>query len=173
MISFDLSAGHFQARTAAICIQQDCLLIHRDRRMQSWFLPGGRIEIGEASDVSLVREMHEELGTLCQIERLALLGEVLVPQGSRAGNWFHQIGWYYVVTLPGLAHTTQRFAGMAEAADAEFWWCPIAALAAVPLYPQAVRQWVLHPANDVQHFVEAISPPDRHLASPDYPQPEA
>lgn len=154
MISFDTAKGHVQARAGAICIKNDCLLIHRDRRLTQWAVPGGRIDIGEASTTTLVREMHEELHTPCQIERLAMVVELIADRPHDPRGCFHELGWYYVVTLPELPWQAERFYGYAEAADAEFWWCPLAELATQTMYPVSVKTWVLAGQRTVQHIVE-------------------
>ena len=154
MISFDTAKGHFQARAGAICIKNECLLIHRDRRLQQWAVPGGRIDMGEASHTTLEREMLEELHTSCQVERLALVVELIADRPTDPRGCFHELGWYYVVTLPELAWQAERFYGHAEAVNAEFWWCPLDALDTVTLYPVALKAWMQAGQPAIQHIVE-------------------
>jgi 8-oxo-dGTP pyrophosphatase MutT (NUDIX family) len=154
MISFDTAKGHFQARAGAICIKNECLLIHRDRRLQQWAVPGGRIDMGEASHTTLEREMQEELHTPCQVDRLVMVVELIVDRPHDPRGCFHELGWYYVVTLPELAWQAERFYGHAEAVNAEFWWCPLDALDTVTLYPVALKAWMQAGQPAIQHIVE-------------------
>jgi 8-oxo-dGTP pyrophosphatase MutT (NUDIX family) len=154
MISFDTAKGHFQARAGAICIQHNCVLIHRDRRLQQWAVPGGRIDMGEASHTTLEREMREELHTPCQVDRLVMVVELIVDRPHDPRGCFHELGWYYLVTLPELAWQAERFYGHAEAVNAEFWWCPLDALDTVTLYPVSLKAWLQAGQPALQHIVE-------------------
>jgi ADP-ribose pyrophosphatase YjhB (NUDIX family) len=58
----------------AIIMKSNKFLILRDRRYKDWTLPGGRLEINEKREDSLVREVLEETGL-----------EVTV--GEEAGSW--------------------------------------------------------------------------------------
>ena len=62
MLSFDVGAGKFQARAAAIIRREDHILIHRMIRDPFWTLPGGRVEFGEDAATTVAREIAEELG---------------------------------------------------------------------------------------------------------------
>ena len=74
MITLRDESWLFQYRAAAILVRDGCVLLCRDNSNRLWYVPGGRVELGESSD-ALVREMSEELKVSVQIERLVWVVE--------------------------------------------------------------------------------------------------
>lgn len=149
MLSFDTDAGHFHVRTIAVCLRNDCVLIHQTPGHAMWSLPGGRVDIGESSTVALVREMAEELHSRVEIQRLMTTLE-LVDRDFH-GQVFHEIGLYYAVDLLDVAWQAERFRGPELCNPADFWWCPLTQLRDVSLVPAAIKRMVLHPNADYRH----------------------
>ncbi|RDE08185.1 NUDIX domain-containing protein [Pelagibacterium lacus] len=142
MISVDMAGGRFNFRVAGIAVRAGHVLVHRAHWDSHWSLPGGRIELGEESAVALAREIEEELGVTAQVGSLRFVMEnFFVDRGRR----FHEIGFYYDVTLPdrfpfredgGVCH-------FCEDGDArlEFKWVPMASasLDAINFQPARLR----------------------------------
>ncbi len=45
----------------AVIIENEKILVCKDKERPNYFLPGGHVEVGEFSDDALIREMEEEL----------------------------------------------------------------------------------------------------------------
>ncbi len=97
MISIDLGGGRFNFRAAGIALRHGHVLVHRALWDTHWSLPGGRVEIGEQSAVALAREIEEELGVVADIGPLRFVMENFF---SHNDTDFHELGFYYDVTLP-------------------------------------------------------------------------
>lgn len=61
-ISFNVEDYRLNIRSAVIIIHNNKILLHRDIRKKQYNLPGGRVEIGEDSKTTVIREIKEELG---------------------------------------------------------------------------------------------------------------
>ena len=97
MLSFDVDGVRFNLRVAGVILAGDHVLLNQIAGTNYWFLPGGRVEGGEATGAALHRELHEELGVNAQVGRLLWVVESFFTlQGRR----FHELGFYYRVTLP-------------------------------------------------------------------------
>lgn len=70
MIRLDRKPQLFSMRVAALIFHDGHILVQRAVGDVYWALPGGRAEIGESSEETIVREIHEELGRDCCVERL-------------------------------------------------------------------------------------------------------
>jgi len=125
MISFNVGATRFNYRTAAIAIRNGHVLVCREDDDDYVMLPGGRVEMGEASDVALAREVAEELQSAAVIERLVFTAEnFFVHEGLSV----HEIGTYYLIELPpdfpfqpgGIVRETRD-----EGLRLQFSWVPI------------------------------------------------
>lgn len=149
MLSFDNPYGHFHVRTIAVCVHNDCVLIHQTPGHAVWSLPGGRVDMGESSEDALVREMAEELNSRVQIQRLMATLELVDHDFN--GQLFHEIGLYYAVVLPDVTWQAERFRGPEQQNPADFWWCPLPQLNDVPLVPAAIKRMVLQPSAVYQH----------------------
>jgi 8-oxo-dGTP diphosphatase len=55
------------------------LLQHSRPHGKYWVLPGGGVEYGEKLESALEREIQEELGVSCLIEKLRGVGELITP----------------------------------------------------------------------------------------------
>jgi ADP-ribose pyrophosphatase YjhB (NUDIX family) len=95
-ISWSGPDGTFNLRVAAIIRRGEEVLLCTVDGLDYWFLPGGRVRLGEASDAALARELAEELGHELRAGDLAFALENIFN-----GNGIqHEIGLYYHVAWP-------------------------------------------------------------------------
>jgi 8-oxo-dGTP pyrophosphatase MutT (NUDIX family) len=96
MLSFPVGASRFNYRVAAVAIRDGHVLVCHEDDDDYVMLPGGRVEMGEASPVALAREIAEELHSTAEIDRLLFTVENFF---GHAGETVHEIGLYYAVNL--------------------------------------------------------------------------
>ena len=137
VISFPIEGQRFNFRVAGIIIVDDHVLVCREDDDTYCMLPGGRIELGEDSALSLAREMEEELAMPAELGRMIATSESFY---RREGEDFHELGFFYAVTLPGQVPSgkspwLKRFD---EGHDLSFDWVPLGggALERVNLLPR-------------------------------------
>jgi ADP-ribose pyrophosphatase YjhB (NUDIX family) len=140
MICFDDGVDRFQMRAAGIAVEDGHVLIHRATHEDFWTLPGGRIEQGETSTATMLREMGEELLVEVEIGPLAILVESFFTD---IGQQFHEIGFYHTMRVPSgfsrlrgdICHT------VLDGVTLEFRWVPadVASLAEWRFFPKLLR----------------------------------
>lgn len=125
VLSFPIKGQRFNYRVAAIIITDGQVLICREDEDDYAMLPGGRVELGEASALSLTREIEEELAMPAVVGSLVATSENFY---RREGEDFHELGFFYVVELPGQGPTGQAPWLMRhdEGHDLQFDWVPLA-----------------------------------------------
>ncbi|MEG2460481.1 MAG: NUDIX domain-containing protein, partial [Clostridia bacterium] len=71
MISYLENSNKFNFRVGGIILSKDKskVLLHRLSNFNFWLLPGGRVEMMENTEESLIREMEEEIGIKCSINK--------------------------------------------------------------------------------------------------------
>ena len=87
-LTFSLSGGCFNCRVAAVIVRDGKILAMQDDRSPYWYLPGGRVRLGETAQQALGRELEEELGAAGAVgdgpdQGAELLG---VPPGGVLGD---------------------------------------------------------------------------------------
>jgi len=97
MVCFDDGANRFQMRAAGIAIRNGRVLIQNIAGGYGTFLPGGRIEQGEASIETLAREMQEEFEQTVEVGDLLFVIESFYPEKSQQ---FHEVALYYRIEVP-------------------------------------------------------------------------
>jgi 8-oxo-dGTP pyrophosphatase MutT (NUDIX family) len=97
MLSFPIGTQRFNFRVAAVIIVDGHVLICDEDDDGYSMLPGGRVEIGEPSALSLEREIAEEIGLPGQVGALLLTSESFY---GRNDEQFHELGYFYRASLP-------------------------------------------------------------------------
>jgi 8-oxo-dGTP pyrophosphatase MutT (NUDIX family) len=156
VFSFLVGKRRFNYRVAAVIIRDGHVLVCREDKEDFVMLPGGRIEHGEASDVSLSREIEEELKCTGEIGRLLFAVEDFF---KREGEQFHEIGKYYLVELPEdfpFILEGPTLSTFDEGHELTFYWLPIAgdALARLNLLPEWIRDRFMDLPETPQHLIE-------------------
>src|SRR3982750_2741442 len=137
MVNFRVGTRLFNYRAAGIAIRDGHVLICHEDDDDYVMLPGGRVEIGEASDVALAREIAEELPSPAALGRLIFTVENFFEHN---GASVHEIGTYYAIELPP-DFPFQRGGVVREVEEdghlLRFEWLPIKGLARMSrqLYP--------------------------------------
>lgn len=155
MISFEEHGMRFNYRAAAIVLHDGCVLVHRAEHEDFWALPGGRVEVCEASAETIRRELYEELGVEARAERLVWIAESFFEdRGVRC----HELGLYFLVTLaPDTPLYRQRepFYGDENGLRLVFAWAPLDQLDSLPLplHPIFLRQGLASLPATVAHIV--------------------
>lgn len=67
-LCLDVGEYKLNIRAAGVIIHNNKVLTHKDVNKDHYAIPGGRIEIGENSELTLKREMQEELGKEIEIK---------------------------------------------------------------------------------------------------------
>lgn len=96
MVCFDDGPDRFHLRAAGIALRNGRVLIQNIKGGYGTFLPGGRVEQGEASPVTLVREIEEEFGHAVRVGPLAFVIESFYPEKTQQ---YHEVGLYYGIEV--------------------------------------------------------------------------
>lgn len=155
MLSFQTDRRRFNYRVAGIIVRNDHVLICRVKEDDYTLLPGGRVEHGERSDVSLAREIVEELKTEGTVGQLLFTVENFF---ERIGQEFHEMAKYYAVELPDdfpFASNKVVLTTQDDGLDLHFSWAPIdgPALRELNLQPSWLRDRFGLLPNEPQHLI--------------------
>jgi 8-oxo-dGTP pyrophosphatase MutT (NUDIX family) len=138
MVSFFDGGVRFNYRAAGIVLHEGRVLLTRFSKLSFWFLPGGRVDLGESSPDALRREMREEIREDVTIERLVWVVENFYKDVE--GD-YHELGMYYLMTLPE-GSPVLRADGPVDFLDAgqtmQFQWFPLAGLDQIEVMPPFV-----------------------------------
>ncbi|MBJ3786868.1 NUDIX hydrolase [Devosia sediminis] len=124
VISFPIDGQRFNFRVAGIIVAEGHVLVCREDDDAYCMLPGGRVELGEDSRLSLGREIAEELDMPAEIGAMVATSESFY---RREEQDFHEVGFFYAVTLPGQAPDgkTPWLKRFDEGHDLSFYWLPL------------------------------------------------
>ncbi|MBS7349255.1 MAG: NUDIX hydrolase [Comamonas sp.] len=154
MISIDISGHLFQFRAAAIFAHDGHVLLHRCEPDTFWALPGGRVELGEDAQATIIREMKEELNESVECGRLLYTVENFFTYSSKSN---HEIGLYFQASFhpdSALLEKSRSHIGVEMEKRLEFRWFPKESLQKLEIYPSFLRESLSQPINGFQHIVQ-------------------
>ncbi|MGL5415331.1 MAG: NUDIX hydrolase [Clostridium sp.] len=152
-ISFKTDLGRFNFRVAALIIKDNRLLIHTLKNSSFYLLPGGRVDIGEDSETSLLRELKEELKITASIDSLLWVSEGFFTHNDER---FHELGYYYSVqcTTPNSILEKDSFEIEDEGNIFEFKWVSLDKLKDIEFYPLFVKDRILDLPKSIEKVVD-------------------
>jgi len=155
MLSFPIEGQRFNYRVAAVIVVEGHVLICDEDDDGYCMLPGGRVELGEASRLSLAREIDEEIGLPGNVGELIITSESFY---RREGEDFHELGLFYRAELPGNARPNGKAPWLVtydEGHEHRFHWIDLAGdgLERFNLQPIWLREVLRHPPDRLTHFV--------------------
>ena len=97
-ISFKSGNEKFNYRVCAMIISNGKILVMHDERSPYYYLPGGRVVIGETAEAAVVREVEEELGVTPKIIRPLWLNQAFFTEDVDNLH-YHELCIYFLMDI--------------------------------------------------------------------------
>ena len=144
-ISFKTPEGRFNYRACGIFLHDGKLLAMQDDPRYAYYLPGGRVQMNEAADAALLRELKEELGIAPAIVRPLWIVQSFFNDDV-TGERFHELGMYYLMDIAGtdLLSRGDVFTARDAASGriSRYEWMPIERVKREYIYPLFIRRLI-------------------------------
>ena len=139
-VTFVFPEGTFNYRVCAVIIHDNHLLAMQDERSPYYYLPGGRVHLGETLESAMHREMREELGFSGLILRPLWLCENFFVEDINRQH-YHELFLYYLLEADAeLLTRGRRFESTEGKHHHVFEWLPIDQLKSAYLYPLFIKE---------------------------------
>ena len=99
-ISFNIDNKKFNYRVCAIIISNGKILAMHDDHSPYYYLPGGRVKMGETAEQAIIREIQEELNIKSEIIRPLWLNQAYFNEDVDKID-FHEICIYFLMDVSG------------------------------------------------------------------------
>ena len=113
-ISYTSGNRKFNYRVCAVMISDGRILAMHDERSPYYYLPGGRVGLGETAEDAVIREVREELGVTAKIARPLWLNQAFFNEDMDHLD-YHELCIYFLMDLSetglsdrGTAFTSQE-----------------------------------------------------------------
>lgn len=156
-ITFRTEEGRFNYRVTAVIMNRNRLLVMKDERSPYYYLPGGRVKMGETAQEAVLRELREELGIMAEIVRPLWFNQSFFVEDVDKER-YHEICIYYLVDInaTGLLSRGESFRCI-ESENGEqltFFWMPFEKVRGEYLYPEFIKEHILHIPETLECTVE-------------------
>ena len=144
-ISFRDGNDKFNYRVCAMILHNGKILAMRDTRSPYYYLPGGRVSIGETAENAVLREVQEELGITAKIVRPLWLNQALFTEAVDHLN-YHELCIYFLMDIrdTDLLSRGETFSYKEGTRTHTFTWLPFERLENEYFYPQFLKKDIFH-----------------------------
>lgn len=144
-ITFETEAGRFNYRVCAVLLDGERILAMHDERSPYFYLPGGRVRMGERAEDAVLREVREELGIEARIVRPLWLSQSFFNEDVAHVD-YHELCLYFLVDASATDLLTRgdRFRGPELRHVHDFEWLPFERLKDEYFYPLFLKTEIFH-----------------------------
>ena len=152
MLTFKEDKGVFNYRVGGVFLNSGKILLHRSELDNFWSLPGGRCDLFENSQETILREMMEEIGVKVKIDRLLWIVENFFDYDSHK---YHEIAFYYFLNFDkgSKYYIENSFNGLEDDLKLEFKWFDINELTNLPIYPSFIKNKIKNISENIEHII--------------------
>ena len=139
-ISYLAGNEKFNYRVCAIFLHAGKILAMRDERSPYYYLPGGRVELGETAEHAVIRELSEELNITAGIIRPLWLNQSFFTEDVDKLR-YHELCVYFLMDIidTDLLERGERFTLYERQHIHDFSWLPLEKLAEEYFYPTFLK----------------------------------
>ncbi len=144
-ITFLSDNQKFNYRVCAVIISDGRILAMRDGRSPYYYLPGGRVRMGERAEDAVIRELKEELGISAVVSRPLWMNQAFFTEDV-TGKAFHEICIYFLVDISGtnLESKGDRFTMKEGEKTLSFEWLEFERLEDEYFYPLFIKKEIFN-----------------------------
>ena len=148
-ISFKCENDKFNYRVCAMMISDNKILAMHDDRSSYFYLPGGRVAMGETAENAVIREVQEELGITPKIIRPLWLNQAFFTEDVDNLN-YHELCIYYLMDVSdtGLLEKGNKFTSMEGHRTHSFEWLEFDRLKDEYFYPLFLKKDIFNLPNE-------------------------
>ena len=144
-ITFETEAGRFNYRVCAVLLDGGRILAMHDERSPYFYLPGGRVRMGERAEDAVLREVREELGIEARIVRPLWLSQSFFNEDVAHVD-YHELCLYFLLDASATDLLTRgdRFRGPELRHVHDLEWLPFERLKDEYFYPLFLKTEIFH-----------------------------
>jgi len=152
-ITLETESGYFNYRVGAIIINNGNLLMIKNDNNPYYYSVGGRVQFGETSEATVLREAFEETQIEFEIERLAFVHENLFFADFKGNSRFHEIAFFYLMKQNDRIGSIKCESTSADGAKEHLHWLPINQLPQYLIYPEFFKTELTQLKSGAGHFL--------------------
>lgn len=143
-VTFKTEGGTFNYRACAVIVDGGKILAMKDGRSPYYYLPGGRVNLGETAQAAVLREVREELQIEAEILCPLWLCQNFFTEDVSREN-YHELCLYFLVDVSktDLLERGGAFTLSENGEEHRFEWLKFDELREKYLYPLFIKEEIL------------------------------
>ena len=144
-ITFPTADGCFNYRVCGVLLSGGKILAMRDEHSPYYYLPGGRVKLGETAEQAVIREIQEELHVTAEIVRPLWLNQAFFKE-EVDGLRYHELCVCFLLDVSNtvLPSRGKRFCLTEGERRSSFEWLRFAQLKDEHFYPAFLKEAIFH-----------------------------
>ncbi len=151
--AFRTKEGRFYYCVRAVIVREGKLLAMHDERSPYYYLPGGKVAMGETAESAVLREVKEELGIDAKIERALWLVQNFFTEKVK-NERYHEIGLYFLLRINDGDLEEEAFVIKEGMHTLKFEWLPFERVRNEYIYPNFIKSEIFDLPQNLKTIVE-------------------